>query len=335
MHWRKYARQAKRSLRFARQHAFRFLLETAHGAPDMPIGQRVRYLFQGYHPLEASWYHQAHGSTEGCISNFHRETGLFGLNAEHAYVLGNKLVFSYLMTAVGAPHPRIFGYTHHSRWHWLADGEAALQGALADGTTVVVKPIRGKKGASIEFIRAAAELHAPRGDDVLVSSYVRQAEYAARIFAGSLNTVRILTVIPSDGVPLVAAAVHRFGTSNTRGVDNFSAGGVVARVDLVSGQLDALMSIGAGNQLVRTQDHPDTHARVEGVQVAHWEAAKALSLALCQHFPFLRYVGWDIAITDDGPVVIEGNAFPSLRFFQLYQPLLKDDGCRAFFEELL
>ncbi len=47
--------------------------------------------------------------------------------------------------------------------------------------------------------------------------------------------------------------------------------------------------------------------------------------------PGLRYVGWDIALTDAGPVVIEGNARPSLRVFQLFGPLRLGPGVAAFF----
>jgi hypothetical protein len=38
-------------------------------------------------------------------------------------------------------------------------------------------------------------------------------------------------------------------------------------------------------------------------------------------------------MTGEGPVVIEGNARPSLRFFQLYEPMLDDPRLRDFFIE--
>jgi len=106
----------------------------------------------------------------------------------------------------------------------------------------------------------------------------------------------------------------------------------VAEVDLESGVLSAAAQIGAGNVLRFRSDHPDSTARIEGVAVPHWEAAKALVLRLCDRLPHLDYVGWDVAITEHGPVVIEGNSHPSLRFFQLYRSLLSDPRVAAFLE---
>ena len=34
--------------------------------------------------------------------------------------------------------------------------------------------------------------------------------------------------------------------------------------------------------------------------------------------PEIRYVGWDVAITNDGPCIIEGNEFPSYGLIQNY-----------------
>lgn len=325
------AGRLRRRIRFLRRRLRPFLAETAQSDPGMPMGRRLRHIIRGYHPLEASWYEQVRGSTEGCVSNYHRETGFTGLNGEHGYLLGNKLVFAHVMNNAGFPHPRVFGFTHRGTWHWLGDGRSGLAEALASGGRAVVKPVNGRKGASIEFIAEISALDVPRPEDVLVSAFVQQADYAARIFPGSLNTIRVLTVVTDGGAPLVAATVHRFGSSATRGVDNFSAGGMVARVHLETGVLDKAVWIGHRNRLVWSREHPDTRAPIEAVQVPHWEELKRLALGMCAELPFLKYVGWDIAVTDQGPVVIEGNAHPSLRFFQLYEPMLGDGRLRPFF----
>ena len=34
--------------------------------------------------------------------------------------------------------------------------------------------------------------------------------------------------------------------------------------------------------------------------------------------PEIRYIGWDVAITEDGPVVIEANEYPSYGLIQNY-----------------
>lgn len=302
----------------------------------MPIPRLLGDILAGYHPLEASWYRQVRGHSRGCVSNLQRETSLSRVNGPDGHVLDSKLVFALLMARFGAPHPRVFGFTQDGRWHWLDGGREALDAVFAGGGRAVLKPTYGGKGRAISFIDGPDGLDVPAGTEMLVTAFVAQADYAATIFAGSLNTIRVLTVRSRGGEAQVAAAVHRFGGGSTRGVDNFSQGGVVASVDLGTGTLDRTASIGAGNRLVWSDHHPDSGAPVRGVQVTGWEGVKALALDLCARLPFLRYVGWDIAVARDGrPLVIEGNAHPSLRFFQFYRPILDEPATREFFLERL
>lgn len=324
-------RALRRRLGYTRRNFASFWREAGQQAPDMSPVARITHILRGYHPLEAAWYEQERHSTQGCISTFERETSLTDLNGPHGYLLDNKLAFAHVMRGAGIPHPETFGFAHEGAWHWPDHGRAKALAAMERGEAVVVKPTFGRKGQSVEFIRAPAELEAARAQDVIATSFVRQAPYAERIFAGSVNTIRVLSVIPRDGTPLVAAAMHRFGAAATGGVDNFSAGGVVARVDLESGRLDRAARIGQGNRLLWSEAHPETGAPIAGVEVPHWPAVRSLVLRLCELLPFLIYVGWDVAVTAEGPVVIEGNARPSLRFFQLYEPMLDDPRLRAFF----
>ncbi len=325
------ARVLKRRLGYARRNFAGFWREAGQRAPDMGAAARTAHILRGYHPLEAAWYEQERRTTQGCISTFQRETSLTDLNGPHGYLLDNKLAFAHVMRGAGLPHPELFAFAHEGAWRWLDDGRARALAALGRGEAVVVKPTYGRKGQSVEFVRTPDALDAARAQDAIATSFVQQAGYAARIFAGSLNTIRILSVIPHGGAPVVAAAMHRFGAAATGGVDNFSAGGVVARVDLATGALDRAARIGPGNRLLWSEAHPETGARIAGVEVPHWPAIEALVLRLCALLPFLTYVGWDIAVTDEGPVVIEGNARPSLRFFQLYEPMLDDPRLRSFF----
>jgi hypothetical protein len=55
--------------------------------------------------------------------------------------------------------------------------------------------------------------------------------------------------------------------------------------------------------------HPDSGALLEGVKIDDWENIVAQVLHFQECFPYVKAAGWDIAITDDGPVVIEVNDF--------------------------
>ena len=55
--------------------------------------------------------------------------------------------------------------------------------------------------------------------------------------------------------------------------------------------------------------HPDSGAQIKGVFINNWEAIKEEVIKFQQAFPFCKAAGWDIAVTDEGPVVIEVNDF--------------------------
>jgi hypothetical protein len=318
-------------LHFLSRHGAALWRQATAKAPRTSNSERLRQLLAGFDPLEASWYMQARGHVGGCVSNLHREEYLKGVNGAFGHVLDNKHLFAVVAERLGVAHPKLFALARGGKWRWLEDGREALEREFSGGGRAVLKPTTGKKGLAVSVIRDMSALERGTGADMIVSAFVQQGAYARSIHPGSLNTIRLLTIRPGSGEQaFVAAAIHRFGGVATGPVDNFSAGGLVAEVDLESGRMSEAAQIGMGNTLLFRPDHPDSGVRIEGVQVPFWEQAKALVLHLCEMLPYLDYVGWDVAITEQGPVVIEGNSHPSLRFFQIYRSLLTDARVAAF-----
>jgi hypothetical protein len=60
---------------------------------------------------------------------------------------------------------------------------------------------------------------------------------------------------------------------------------------------------------VRSPRAPGTGALVEGLRVPHWDAAAALVRRAAPHFLPARTLGWDVALTEAGPVIVETNMF--------------------------
>ena len=86
-------------------------------------------------------------------------------------------------------------------------------------------------------------------------------------------------------------------------VDNAGSGGVFGIVDLETGRVYAACDE-LGNKY---EVHPDTKERIIGFVVPRWKEAVALAKELITVIPSVRWVGWDLALTDDGWVLIEGN----------------------------
>ena len=62
--------------------------------------------------------------------------------------------------------------------------------------------------------------------------------------------------------------------------------------------------------------HPDTGTEIAGQILPGWRAAQDEALRLMRLLPFINYVGWDIVLTDAGPVFLEGNNYTGVRLAQ-------------------
>ena len=78
--------------------------------------------------------------------------------------------------------------------------------------------------------------------------------------------------------------------------------------------------------------HPDTQAPLAGRQIPGWDRIRQDILRLASQLPFLKVVGWDLLLADDGLVAIEGNHHPDPDVLQCHGPLLTDERVRRFYQ---
>jgi putative polysaccharide biosynthesis protein len=136
---------------------------------------------------------------------------------------------------------------------------------------------------------------------------------------GALTTVRVMTCRNERGEHEVTNAAFRMAQGANTVVDNFHAGGILAKVDIGTGVLgratDGAMALGPGTGWC--ERHPDTGGQILGRRLPLWPqvldlARRAHATAFADHV----VIGWDIAILDDGPRLVEGNKGPDLDLVQ-------------------
>lgn len=122
---------------------------------------------------------------------------------------------------------------------------------------------------------------------------------------GPLSTLRIVTGrVPPDGRLVIVGVQARFALHNPC-VDNVSAGGMSSFVDQETGRMNVGMSWhGTPAEHVR---HPVTGGRIQGELVHNWPALRALALRAHEAAGGWSSIGWDIADTSLGPMIIEAN----------------------------
>jgi short-subunit dehydrogenase involved in D-alanine esterification of teichoic acids len=104
-------------------------------------------------------------------------------------------------------------------------------------------------------------------------------------------------------------------------------------VDIETGILSAAKSNPGFYPCDRHPRHCDSGAAIEGVSVPYWEQAMDLCVKVATAIPGMVHVGWDVAITADGPVIVEGNArLANPNLIQAHRPLLTNPRIRRFYE---
>jgi hypothetical protein len=123
-----------------------------------------------------------------------------------------------------------------------------------------------------------------------------------------LGTVRINTALTADGPELFFTFGKIMGSRGL--VDNFSGGrfgNLLVRIDAGSGEITHAFGRKPGQRFLmeRVTEHPVTRTALIGFRLPQWHAAVALAKRAAAAFPEAPLVGCDVAITADGPLVIE------------------------------
>jgi len=176
------------------------------------------------------------------------------------------------------------------------------------------------KGAGGKELTAAELLHRletlPFEEGCLVQPRVVNHPLIADLSNGALATVRVVTCRNERGEIEVTNAVLRMARGSNTVVDNFHAGGIAAKVDLQSGVLGRATDLGVRTTTAWCETHPDTGARILGRTLPFW--SETLDLVRRAHAVFSDrvFIGWDVAVLQNGPQLIEGNGAPDLDIIQ-------------------
>ena len=129
------------------------------------------------------------------------------------------------------------------------------------------------------------------------------AEYA-QFHPYSINTIRIVTIKDGSGIDILCSS-FRMGV-NQRHSDNWSSGGIVTGVNIENGTLEkwGLYNPAYGT---KSERHPNSEILFEGYKLPYWEEMVKYVKNAHRLFYGLHSIGWDVSVTTDGIMLIEGN----------------------------
>lgn len=319
--------------------------------------RRPKWWLKGFLSRSSVLYdldHNEHGKYVSDLQRVFRTKRM--VNPRLQDVINNKFTTHLLLRAMDVRSPELLGlYSRGSVHPFPGDERIDLSRYVASlpvGETVFFKVLAGAEGKNIfALTRTSAETVSVNGEALPLANAVglmrrqdrpfiierglEQHRVVSTLFPHSVNTVRALTMldVTNNYEPFIALAVQRIGCRRSAPSDNWSRGGLSARIDLDTGQLTQATRLPDSNVKEWFAAHPDTGAQIAGVELPHWRETRELILHSARVLSFMEYVGWDIVIGPDGPLVLEANINTGVNVLQSHQPLFTDPRVRAFYAE--
>ena len=184
----------------------------------------------------------------------------------------------------------------------------------------VLKPLNGLGGANVtkinsKDIKSKREFYEDLNNkNCFIEELVIQDDNWGKLSPNSTNTLRIMTTAVNDDIKIIFAGA-RIGSGKTI-ADNFHQGGQGVLVDLENGVL-----VGNGiDKNLNENEKSITGIKFDGFKIPYWEEIKGMVIEAAKVNTNIHIVGWDVAISKNGPLIIEGNRGPG---FDLVQVLMK------------
>lgn len=193
---------------------------------------------------------------------------------------------------------------------------------LRENKVVIVKPADGEGGKGVEKIEytsddACKELYKKliNNNQTIVEQCIVQNKELNKLYSKSVNSLRMFTFY-KDGKAYFLQAILKLGNGGV--VDNFSSGGMYTYVNE-----EGVVYVEAIDRMDNIYSkHPVTNHEIVGFKVPMFKEAVELVKEAAKVVPEIGYVGWDVAIGENEPILIEGNCFPGV--FQVKPSLIKD-----------
>lgn len=292
----------------------------------------------GYHYFQYEFFSRSNTLTlkemKNYIPNQTWEKRMKVANKEYEILCQDKVITSQLLSYYEVPQPKmLFKYSEGTFYspknEILNDFDVQELIHQQECSKIFVKNIFGTGGKDIYiFQRNKSDEYFDKSGQSLIASFFRDKSKSQNlmvqtgidqnskinaIYPDAVNTIRILTKC-IHGSAEILGAVMKFAQAGNQ-IDNCNKGSIIVAIDITNGRL-----IGNGktyyNNKIYTK-HPDTNFAFDGFQIPFWEDTIVIILSAALQFSSLKYIGWDVAIGTNNPIILELNQTPGIHLMQL------------------
>ena len=230
----------------------------------------------------------------------------------------DKCLFAQIMNDNHMPIPRTYGMILNGQLHLQGDysNSVPMEQILQTDSHLLCKPIKGAGGDGIISIKVKDGKISHKGNEISIDEFtamVKGDTYLIQhfvenqhpdmkaLFPNVLNTIRVTMVRTEKGIDLLGV-MCRMGSANSE-YSNWHFGGICISVD----EEGKLRKYGYSYRDKRITKHPDTGVVFEGYQIPYYKEMIEICKKAMDVFYGMKTIGWDMAITESGPIFIEGN----------------------------
>lgn len=196
----------------------------------------------------------------------------------------------------------------------------------------IAKPVGGSGGEGIELIKVDKKNYKKTyeylvsNNKLLIEEKIIQNKKIGMLNKTSVNTFRIVSFFDGKETHILNV-VFKIGNGGV--TDNFTSGSMYTFVR--DGKI-IVPAIDRNDNIF--YEHPISKINIVGYEIPNYDKAIDLVKECAKKVPEVKYVGWDVAITDSDAVIIEGNCFPGV--YQIKPSFVKEKvGLIPIFEKAM
>lgn len=232
-----------------------------------------------------------------CEQNNLKIPKLISYNFKTAFFYNNKTVQLKSKDAVTAFFTTIFKDTNLEALFFRPPSEQGGKGCFKISKASVNEDV----DKAFDFLTQGTFVH---------TEIIKQHDAINKIHSKAVNTLRIISILTEDNEVEFIGGFYRFGVGESV-VDNASSGGFIVGVNMAEGTLKKTGHYLSGYGGAEIYEHPDSKFKFEGFKIPFYQDICNDIRNAVTFFPD-RYIGWDIAITNNGPLIVECNSQPHL-----------------------
>jgi hypothetical protein len=316
----------------------------------MSVRKRIWAYSRGFFGITVLAYGLDDSNYKDYENDFHYYR-LHGLNGRFAVWIDDKLTYKYILHPFDEYLPKYYFELLKGTVIMLMDCPKELSSDIASIVSLLekekhfaVKSVVGSGGVGFYKLSFDAGKYWANGQEMsvyelralletlhiyIVSEYIFSHESIRSVYPDIPSTLRVMTVWDDKEGTIIPGAYIRFATSRSGFSSRFTAGGILAGVDVKTGRIFGARSWKDG-RIVDILVHPDTGLPIPG-NVPHWDLITEKLKEIVDYVPQIKYMGFDVIVTDQGFRINEINSHQGLLTIQLFYPMMKNRYARKLF----